>query len=141
MDQETLRRWMLAEGLWSRERKRKPHRQRRQRKEHIGELVQMDGSFEEWLRKIALRHACLMNLVDDASEQQTVPLGPTRDDLGTGGYLAGLGEEVWDPASAVYGRQEGVWSRSQTAKKEQLAGKKHRSRNSGGCASELGTGH
>src|SRR3989442_12241329 len=27
---ETLRRWMLAEGLWSGERKRKPHRQRRE---------------------------------------------------------------------------------------------------------------
>jgi Winged helix-turn helix len=29
VDAETLRRWMLAEGLWSRERKRRRHRQRR----------------------------------------------------------------------------------------------------------------
>src|SRR5579871_467174 len=36
-------RWMLAEGLWSRERKRKPYRQRRARRAHFGELVQMDG--------------------------------------------------------------------------------------------------
>src|SRR3989475_8238238 len=42
---ETLRRWMLAEGLWSGERKRKPHRQRRERKRHFGELVQMGGRF------------------------------------------------------------------------------------------------
>src|SRR5712691_4357702 len=34
MAAETLRRWMLAEGLWSR--KRKPHRQRRERKRHFG---------------------------------------------------------------------------------------------------------
>src|SRR6202166_641330 len=40
---ETLRRWMLAEGLWSRERKRRQHRLRRERKEHFGEMVQMDG--------------------------------------------------------------------------------------------------
>ena len=40
---ETLRRWMLAAGLWSRRRKRKPHRSRRQRKAHFGELVQLDG--------------------------------------------------------------------------------------------------
>src|SRR5207245_9676506 len=48
---ETLRRWMLAEGLWSGERKRKPHRQRRERKRHFGELVQMDGSFHPWLEE------------------------------------------------------------------------------------------
>ena len=49
VDAETLRRWMLADGLWSRERKRKPYRQRRERRAHFGELVQMDGSFEAWL--------------------------------------------------------------------------------------------
>jgi transposase len=42
---ETLRRWMLAEGLWSR--KRKAHRKRREARAHFGELVQMDGSFHE----------------------------------------------------------------------------------------------
>ena len=51
VDAETLRRWMLAEGLWSRERKRRRHRQRRARKEHFGELVQMDGSFHRWLEE------------------------------------------------------------------------------------------
>src|SRR6202453_2811783 len=46
---QTLRLWMLAEGLWSRARKRRKHRKRRERKEHLGELVQMDGSFHDWL--------------------------------------------------------------------------------------------
>src|SRR6266849_4653016 len=46
---ETLRRWILADGQWSRARKRHPWRQRRERKEHFGELVQMDGSLEECL--------------------------------------------------------------------------------------------
>lgn len=45
---QTLRRWMLAEGLWSRARKRRVHRKQRARKEHVGELVQMDGSFHGW---------------------------------------------------------------------------------------------
>ena len=44
---QTLRRWMLSEGLWSRARKRRMHRKRRERKEHVGELVQMDGSFHD----------------------------------------------------------------------------------------------
>jgi transposase len=76
---ETLRRWMLAEGLWSRERKRKPYLQRRERRRHFGELVQLDGSFHEWLEKRGPR-ACLMNMVDDATgttlarfaEQETI---------------------------------------------------------------------
>ncbi len=48
MHAETLRRWMLAEGLWSWARKRKQHRERREAKEHFGELAQMDGSFHKW---------------------------------------------------------------------------------------------
>lgn len=43
VDAETLRRWMLEEGLWSRERRGRRHRRRRERKEHFGEMVQMDG--------------------------------------------------------------------------------------------------
>jgi hypothetical protein len=57
---------MLAEGLWTRERKRKPYRQRRERRAHSGELVQMDGSFEGWLEDRGPR-GCLINMVDDAT--------------------------------------------------------------------------
>jgi hypothetical protein len=62
---DTLRRWMLAAGLWSRARKRAPHRQRRERKAHLGELVQLDGSLHHWYEARGPR-GCLMNLVDDA---------------------------------------------------------------------------
>lgn len=66
VDHETLRRWMLAAGCWSRVRAASPHRQRRERKAHFGELVQMDGSFDAWLEDRAPT-ACLMDLVDDAT--------------------------------------------------------------------------
>jgi hypothetical protein len=66
VDGETLRRWMLDEGLWTRERKRKPYRQRRLRRAHFGELVQMDGSFEDWLETRGPR-GCLIHMVDDAT--------------------------------------------------------------------------
>jgi len=79
VDPETLRRWMLAAGLWSRGRKRKQHRRRRERKRHFGELVQLDGSFHAWLEKRGPK-LCLMNMVDDATgttlsqlhEQETI---------------------------------------------------------------------
>jgi transposase len=51
VEAETLRRWMLAAGLWTRERKRKQYRRRRARKSHFGELLQLDGSFHRWLEE------------------------------------------------------------------------------------------
>jgi transposase len=74
MDAETLRRWMLAEGLWRRRRKRKPYRQRRERRRHFGELVQMDGSFHDWLEERG-PDGCLMNMVDDATSEVELRLG------------------------------------------------------------------
>jgi transposase len=63
---ETLRRWMKQAGLWQRQRRRKPYRQRREAKAHFGELVQLDGSFHEWLEERGPR-GCLMDMVDDAT--------------------------------------------------------------------------
>jgi transposase len=66
VDHETLRRWMLAAGLWSRARKRSPHRRRRERKAHFGELVQLDGSFHPWFEDRG-PESCLLTMVDDAT--------------------------------------------------------------------------
>jgi len=63
---ETLRLWMLEEGLWSRARRRKQHRQRRERRKHFGELVQLDGSPHAWLEDRAA-NCCLVDMVDDAT--------------------------------------------------------------------------
>ena len=68
VDHETLRRWMLAAGLWSRVRKGRPHRRRRERKAHFGELVQLDGSFHPWFEGRGPQ-SCLLTLVDDATGQ------------------------------------------------------------------------
>ena len=76
---ETLRRWLKEDGLWQRRRRRKPYRQRREAKAHFGELVQLDGSFHEWLEERGPR-GCLMHMVDDAtgkalgwfSEEETI---------------------------------------------------------------------
>ncbi len=74
LDAETLRRWMLAEGLWSRERKGRRHRRRRERKEHFGEMVQMDGSFHGWVEERGPQ-GCLIDLVDDATSTTWAQLG------------------------------------------------------------------
>ena len=66
VDHETLRRWMLAAGLWSRARKRSPHRRRQERKAHFGELVQLDGSCHRWFEDRG-PESCLLTMVDDAT--------------------------------------------------------------------------
>lgn len=66
VDHETLRRWLLKEGYWTKRRKRAQHRARRERKPHFGELVQMDGSHHRWFGAERAR-TCLMQMVDDAT--------------------------------------------------------------------------
>jgi hypothetical protein len=100
VDHETLRRWMLAEGLWSRQRKRKKHCQRRERKAHFGELVQLDGSFHDWFEGRGAR-GCLMHMVDDATNE-SLANGKRRDHLGGSRGAASLDGEAWGSAGALY---------------------------------------
>jgi hypothetical protein len=66
VDHETLRRWLLESGDWSKGRRKKLHRNRRKSREHFGELVQMDGSFHAWFEERG-EHATLMSMIDDAT--------------------------------------------------------------------------
>ena len=63
---ETLRHWLIEEGLWQPRRQGARHRQWRERREHWGELVQMDGSEHDWFEGQRPR-ASLMVMIDDAT--------------------------------------------------------------------------
>jgi len=104
---ETLRRWMLREGLWSRERKRRRHLLRRERKEYFGEMVQLDGSFHAWLEERGPR-GCLIDLVDDATSTTWGATGRARDDLGGGRCAARLDRALRSAAVGVRGLEESV---------------------------------
>jgi hypothetical protein len=65
---ETLRQWLLAEGLWQPQRQRDPHRQRRPRRECFGELVQMDTSIHDWTEGRG-EPMVLVNMIDDATSR------------------------------------------------------------------------
>jgi len=67
VDHDTLRRWLLAEGLWHKQRKRSPYRQQRKPREQFGELVQIDGSIHDWFENGC--QDCLLNMVDDATSK------------------------------------------------------------------------
>jgi Winged helix-turn helix len=116
----TLRRWMLAEGLWSRARKVREHRQRRARRAHFGELVQLDGSFHEWLEGRGPR-GCLMNLVDDATGTTLCRMGEQETIWAAVGVLTAWMEKYGVPR-ALYTDWKNVYVREPTAK-ELLHGK------------------
>jgi transposase len=63
---ETLRLWFIEEGVTYRRRKKRPHRQWRERKHHCGEMVQMDGSHHDWLEGRGA-WLVLMGYIDDAT--------------------------------------------------------------------------
>jgi len=66
---ETLRRWLIQAGLWRlRQRKKPKERSWRQRKEHVGEMVQLDGSHHDWLEGRGPK-LVLMGYIDDATSR------------------------------------------------------------------------
>jgi len=114
---ETLRGWMLEEGLWSRERKGRAHRQRRERKAHFGELVQMDGSFHDWLEGRGPR-GCLMNMVDDATGTTLCRMGEEETIWAAAGVLQGWIEHYGVP-QALYTDWKNVYVREPNAAERQ----------------------
>jgi transposase len=65
---DTLRRWLLAEGLWQPQRRRQQHRSRRPRRACFGELVQMDTSIHDWTEGRG-EDMVLIHMIDDATSR------------------------------------------------------------------------
>ena len=116
---ETLRRWMLEEGLWRRRRKRKPYRQRRERRRHFGELVQMDGSFHDWLEDRG-PDGCMMNMTDDATSEVELRLGEEETIWAAANTLRAWIEKHGVP-QGLYVDWKNVYKRAAT-QREQLRG-------------------
>jgi hypothetical protein len=69
LSKETLRKWMVIDGL----RKEKPLKkrkvyQRRTRRSRLGELIQVDGSYEFWFESRGEK-CCLLVCIDDATSK------------------------------------------------------------------------
>ena len=97
---ETLRKWLLKEGLWQRHRKTKEHRSRRERRPCFGDLVQFDGSHHRWFEGRGQK-CCYMNLVDDATGKS---LGMFFDEETTEGAMRTLWRwiELYGIPKALY---------------------------------------
>ena len=74
----TCWRWLKAAGLIAHPRKVKPHRQRREPKSAVGQMIQMDGSTHPWFGP-GLPAAVLFVMIDDATSQVFVHFYATED--------------------------------------------------------------
>lgn len=69
VNDETLRLWLIKEGLWQLKQQKKPKdRTRRERREHFGQMEQMDGSHHDWLEGRGPK-LVLMGYIDDANNR------------------------------------------------------------------------
>ncbi len=66
VSREKLRQVMMSHGLWKRKRRKREDHVWRERKHHLGEMVQMDGSHHAWLEERGPK-LVLMGYVDDAT--------------------------------------------------------------------------
>ncbi len=66
VNDETLRLWLIEEDIPYKKRKKRPHRNWRERKECYGQMVQMDGSEHDWFEGRG-PECVLMCYIDDAT--------------------------------------------------------------------------
>jgi hypothetical protein len=101
LSDETLRTWLIEEGLWKKRRRRDPYRQRRERRACFGELVQADGSLHDWLEGRGPTFTLLV-LIDDATSRTLARFCPAET---TEGYLDLLGRYL-----RKYGRMVALYA-------------------------------
>jgi transposase len=65
---ETLRKWMIEDGLWKLKARKAYHRQFRERKAFFGEMIQIDTSIHDWFEGRG-EQAVLICLIDDATSR------------------------------------------------------------------------
>jgi transposase len=66
VSRETLRKWMVADGLWLSRKQRRTFHQPRLRREAFGELIQIDGSDHRWFEQRG-EPCTLLVFIDDAT--------------------------------------------------------------------------
>lgn len=68
VSRETLRQWFISSGIAYDARHSRPHRRWRPRREHCGQMLQMDGSHHDWFEGRA-KPCVLMGYIDDATSR------------------------------------------------------------------------
>jgi hypothetical protein len=78
IDHDTARRWLNANGGSNVQRKRRPHRTRRERRAAIGEMIQFDGSPHDWFEGRGPA-CCMLQAIDDATNRVFLRMVPSEN--------------------------------------------------------------
>lgn len=137
VSKETLRQWLMAEGVWRRKKRRVEEvHEWRPRRSCRGELVQWDTSEHDWLEERGEK-LYLIAMIDDASSRLHARLAPhdsTEENLRVlKSYL-----EQWGRPLAFYTDKAGLFQVNRPAsREEELAGEEARTQ-IGRALEELG---
>jgi transposase len=104
---ETVRKWMIAEGLWKPKRRKERHRARRERRKCFGEMVQMDGSHHDWLEGRAEKMT-LIGMIDDATSEVIARFFPSES-LGSLMGTLRVWLETHGRPRAIYADRHALW--------------------------------
>ncbi|MBL7084520.1 MAG: ISNCY family transposase [Candidatus Omnitrophica bacterium] len=66
---QTLRNWLIEDGVWQVTHKRRKYRRWRERKHHFGQMTQVDGSHHDWFEGRG-PECVLMGHIDDATSKR-----------------------------------------------------------------------
>ena len=100
---ETLRKWMIKDGLWrGKQRKKAAIHQSRPRRPRLGELVQIDGSPHDWFEGRGPRCTLIVFIDDATSRLLALRFAPTET---TQAYRETLAQQL-----AKHGRPVAIYS-------------------------------
>jgi transposase len=106
---ETLRQWMIADGLWLDRRQRRQHvHQPRSRRDCVGELVQVDGC-EHWWFEDRGPQCTLLVFVDDATSRLMHLQFVESESTFAYFHAARAYLEAWGKPVAFYSDKHGVF--------------------------------
>jgi len=124
LNDETLRLWLLEANIAYKQRKKRPHRQWRQRKDHFGEMVQMDGSEHDWFEGRG-PECVFMGYIDDATGNPFGRFCPFEGTLPAMGSFKGYVEKYGIPASIYLDKHSTYKSTKKQSIEDQLNNQEH----------------
>ncbi len=118
---ETLRQWLIAADIAYKKRRARKHRQWRERKAHLGELVQIDGSHHDWFE--GRGPVCVfMGYVDDATGTVSGWFYPYEGTIPALDSMKRYIKRFGLPQSVYLDRHAAYKSKGEPTLEEQLAG-------------------
>jgi len=103
VNDETLRLWLIKAGLWQLNKQKKPKdRTRRERREHFGQMTQMDGSNHDWLEGRGPK-IVLMGYIDDATNRFHGQFYDYEGTMPCHGWIKGLHQALWSSWKPIFG--------------------------------------